>query len=316
MKLSVPSFRNVNLVRFVTGVLIGAMALIGGPVTLAADRNEAGTTEEAGCAGPIGSSTAPLGECSGNVSQADVKAVQTELWASIFGTKEDPNLSYNMAPGTVFKGRGDYKGVNAYGDSFLVHVYYAVDAFKTQVNNDSVVGWNVFGTVLGPTGVAVPIIGLVMDVSPINGPNGAAPTPAGVGFVMAGKMSADMNNAFKAGEAGEQAANAGGLTDTQKQCAAACDRTKDAQLIVAAAALAAALLIATTALAVALLACAAALGFPPLGLLLGSACALAAMTTYAAACAAAAIIFSAALVLIMANYINCMAACGIIIVQA
>ena len=110
------------------------MILMGGPVAWATQNpmaetrvNSVSTTDALvdPCTGPIGSSTAPLGDCVGTMTEADVVAVQNELLHDIFGTAHDPNLSYNLVAGMTFTGPGDYFGVNAYGVPFRVHVYTA-----------------------------------------------------------------------------------------------------------------------------------------------------------------------------------------------
>jgi len=305
-------------------VVVGAMILMGGPVAWATQSPTVEThvssisTSEAlidPCTGPIGSSTAPLGDCVGTITEADVVAVQTELWTKIFGTNQDPNLSYNMVEGTVFTGRGDFQGVNAYGVPFNVHVYHSVQAFSTAAEGSKLKGWHVFASVLGPTGIAVPVFGLMIDLKPINAiPSQTTAKIGGVGFVMAGIMSAAMHKDCKIIEIATNN-NFVGVTPAQSACAAACGRTLAGQLAQAIAALGVVLLAASAALTMRLSVCAGtAVVFPPLGTLLGTGCALTALALYAGTVAGAMGVFAAAQAAANATYINCMAGCGITIV--
>jgi hypothetical protein len=75
-----PSLRNDSFVSFVAGILVAAHMLVGGPTAYAfASRCAMPVLLPLICDGPPGTIAAPLGECDGEVTEADLFAIQTEL---------------------------------------------------------------------------------------------------------------------------------------------------------------------------------------------------------------------------------------------
>jgi len=306
---------------------VGAMILMGGPVAWATQSPTVEThvssisTSEAlidPCTGPIGSSTAPLGDCVGTVTEADVVAVQTELWHDIFGTSQEPNISYDMAQDTDFTGRGDYFGVNFYGVPFAIHVYDAVEMFTKTSGPKLLKGSYVFASVVGPTGNRVPVIGMIMSSESrlvVSGPRSGNGPGRSHGFAMVGRMSPKMDRSLRTGEAGDAAGSSGDLSGDQAECAAACKRTKDAAVANANAILRASMHELAALVAIGIAACFAFLKVPGFGILIGGACLLAVLVALLNRVQAAQLIHTGAIGVIMAAYLNCMAACGIEIAE-
>lgn len=314
-----PSLRNDTFVNFVAGILVAALMLVGGPTAYAAAlRLPVPIPLPRSCDGPPGTIAAPLGECDGDVTEADLVAIQTELWTSIFGTSDVPNLSYNLSPGSEFMGKGEYEGVNAYDVGFTIKVIDFVQAFEPQVvSGDTLSAWHVFAEVTGPTAVAVPVIGLLMKVE--RGPNSTL--AGGMGFLMAGRMSDSMVARIKfLNKNGVGQRPPGGPVIGQEQCVKGCNDTRNAELARAKGDLAADGIQASAAAAAALLACIAAAvgsgaaGAVPWGIvLIGGFCALAALIVYLGYMSAATLRFDGELITIENNYIQCLAGCGIVI---
>lgn len=261
------------------------------------------------CDGPPGTIAAPLGECEGEVTETDMVAIQTELWTSIFGTNDVPNLSYNLAPGSEFIGKGEYEGVNAYDVAFAIKVIDYVQAFEPQVvEGDTLDAWHVFAEVTGPTEVAVPVVGLLMKVE--RGPNSTL--PGGMGFLMAGRMLDAMLGTLKSlNKNGAGFAPGGSPTKTQQECIAECNKNKTTAKIIAFAALATATAAATVALVAALAICGIQAGFVPFGTLISGSCAAIAFVTYLGALTTASITLNIALIAILLAWKQCMEGCGV-----
>lgn len=190
-----PSLRNDSFVSFVAGILVAAMMLVGGPTAYAfASRCAMPVSLPLNCDGPPGTIAAPLGECEGEVTEADLFAIQTELWTSIFGTNDVPNLSYNLAAGSEFIGKGEYEGVNAYDVGFTIKVIDYVQAFEPQiVEGDTLNAWHVFAEVTGPTEVPVPVFATLFRVDR----NPSSSFGGGMGFAMAGRLSSEVLETIK-----------------------------------------------------------------------------------------------------------------------
>jgi hypothetical protein len=308
-----PSLRNDSFVSFVAGILVAAMMLVGGPTAYAfTSRCPVPVSLPLICDGPPGTIVAPLGECEGEVTEADLVAIQTELWTSIFGTSEEPNLTYNLAPGSEFIGRGEYEGVNYYGVPFTIKVHELVQAFEPQVQEgDTLTAWHVFAEVTGPTAVAVPVVGVIMKIVP----GSTSGTSPGMGFFMAGRMSDSMLSTIKfLKKNGVGNRPPGGPVVTQEQCMAACKNSRDAAILLATATYSAACATAAMAALWGTLQCAKTIGVPPFGTLLALACVAAVLIVLAVAIVGATAIFDAAIGVIEASYRQCLLGCGIVVV--
>jgi hypothetical protein len=144
--------------------------------------------------------------------------------------------------------------------------------------------------------VVVPVIALLVQDNANDGAQG---------IVLAGRMNADMHDTFCMMEAADLESQNPALTPAQTNCLNNCRTQARMAETTAIAAFVAALAGATALLANTLVNCAVSAGFPPLGTLFSSACALSALTIYAVAVALGSLALAAALVNIATQLLNC-----------
>jgi hypothetical protein len=234
--------------------------------------------------------------------------VQQSVWAAAFGRVDEADALYRLD--TAVTAPGLHEGQNRDGTTIWLDVAYCNEV---TLPADNVTAWTVVARLIGPVGT-VPIAGSVISQddgagnwvsSLVVGALVSDEAYAAIGTPDVG--APDINGGNGGSDGGSGNCSPGCVND----CMATAALQRDAALGVFALAVAAA----TAVLAVALNACYGALAIPGLGALIGGACGLAALTTYAIRIAAASLALAAAMLVIATALRNCLRGCGCTIAE-